>query len=168
MKNYFTVLEQNEKWETEMSCLNKLYNLIQDKEIISKSGCYYPRLKDTKKRGRVAFIELYREICIDGKEFKMCIEDFEFFACRHKDWKIHIQPTDKEGHMNTEFVLETIKLNYINNFEYLQTPELPPVTIEEKETDNISAIKNLTENLEMKGKEIIKVIQYFLEELKLS
>ncbi len=166
MKNYYSSLEKNEKWDTEMDLFKQYSNLVEEGEVISKQSCYYPRLKETTKRGRVAFIQLYKQICCEGKDKMMSIEDFELFVCKHKDWEIYIQPTDKHGKMSAEWILETtnnkLVSNYLEKYEYLCTPELPSINTTEEKIDNVSAIKNLANNLEITGEEAIQIIKYFL------
>ena len=88
-----------------MEILSYYQNLIKEKQVISKSSCYYPRLANTNKRGRIAFNELYRSVCCDEKK-KLSIEDFEIFICKNKNWSVLSQPTDKGGEMSTEYILE--------------------------------------------------------------
>ena len=52
--------------------------------------------------------------------------------------------------------------NYLEKFEYLCTPELPSINTTEEKIDNVSAIKNLANNLEITGEEAIQIIKYFL------
>ena len=107
MNNFYSVLEKSEKWDSEMKIFKEYSDLIENKKVISKASCYYPRLKETKKRGRVAFIELYKKLCCDGKTKKMDLEDFELFVCKHKEWRVYIQPSYKFEDMETELILET-------------------------------------------------------------
>jgi len=169
MKNFYTCLEQNAKWETELDILKQYSNLVEKDQVIAKSACYYPRLSETKKRGRIAFIELYKKLCVDGKTQLMNINDFELFICKHREWDIHIQPTDKWG-MSQEWIMQTetndLVKNYLCQYEYLCTPTMPSITIEEEKIDNVSAIKNLANNLTIKKNELMQLIKYFLEELE--
>ena len=171
MKNYYSSLEKNERWETEMDLIKQYSNLVEEGEILSKQACYYPRLKETKKRGRVAFIELYKKICCEGKENMMSIRDFELFVCKHKDWRVHIQPTEREGKMGAEWIIETptneIVMNYLKDYEYLMSPVMPTINNDEKKIDNVSAIKNLAKNLNITAKEGLQIIKYFLVGLEL-
>jgi hypothetical protein len=129
-------------------------------------------LKETKKRGRVAFQELFKKLCCDGKTKLMSIEDFEFFICKHKSWIIHIQPTDKHGKMCAEWILET-ELNegvseYTSQYEYLCTPNMPSISYEEEKIDNVSAIRNLANNLTIKKNEYLEIVKYFLGKFELA
>ncbi len=167
---YYVSLEKNERWDQEMDLIKQYSNLIEEGEVLSKSSCYYPRLSQTAKRGRVAFIELYKNICCQDKERMMSIEDFELFVCKQKAWEVHIQPTDKHGSMCAEWVLETqsdtIVNDYVNQYEYLCTPEMPSINTDEEKTDNVSAIKNLASNLNITSSDGIQIIKYFLAELE--
>lgn len=166
MKNYYSAIEVCERWNTEMDLIKQFSNMVEDGEIIQKSSCYYPRLVDTTKRGRVAFIELFKEICCEGKERMMKIEDFELFVCKHKEWAVYIQPTDKHGKMEAEWIFETeatdTVFEYLKEFEYICTPELPSINTQKEKVDNVSAIKNLASNLQITGQEAIQIIKYFL------
>lgn len=168
MRSYYSSLEKNELWDLEMEILSYYQNLIKEKQVISKSSCYYPRLANTNKRGRIAFIELYRSVCCDDKK-KLSIEDFELFICKNKNWSVLSQPTDKGGEMSTEYILECeigSFEDYLNKFEYLMTPTIPSITINEEKSDNLSAIKNLANNLEITKKDYMELIKYFLGELE--
>lgn len=174
MKNYFSMIEKSERWDNEMDILKQVANMIEEKEIISKSSCYYPRLTDTKKRGRVAFIELYKKLCLAENDCLMSINNFELFVCKHKDWVIHIQPTDRWGPMCAEWILELDLpnpnsddlLKYLYEFEFLKTPDMPSITTKEEKIDNLQAIKNLASNLEITGEEAIQILKYFLAGLE--
>lgn len=170
MKNFYSILEKSEKWDTEMQIIKEYSDLVDNEKVIAKAACYYPRLKETKKRGRIAFIELYKNLCCDGKIKNMAIEDFELFVCKHREWGVYIQPTDKYGGLNTEYILQT-EINdnvtkYLYHFEFLMTPNMPSITIEEDKIDNVTAIKNLANNLEITGQDSIKIIKYFVEGLQ--
>ncbi len=168
MKTFFQSLDKNEQWDLEMRTLYITQNLIDTGEIISKSSCYYPRLKETNKRGRVAFIELYKRIKETYNQ-KLNMKDFELFICKNKDWKIHEQPTDRHGYLNIEYILETeigSFEDYLIKFEYLSTSNMPSITINENELDNVNAIKNVCNNLEMKKIEYIELIKYFVDQLE--
>jgi len=164
------MIEKCERWDNEMDILKQVSNMIEENGIISKPSCYYPRLTETKKRGRIAFIELYKNLC----EGQMSIEHFELFVCKHKDWQIHIQPTDKWGSMRAEWVLQLDLpnvnseplLNYLYEFEFLKTPTMPTINHKEEKIDNLSAIKNLACNLEITGQETIQILKYFLAGLE--
>jgi len=166
MKKFYSCLEKNAKWETEMDLIKQYSNMVEEGDIISKGSCYYPRFTNTKKRGRVAFIEIYKQICCEGKTKQMSIEDFELFVCKHKQWDVHITPTDKHGKLCAEWILQTESnenvLKYVCEYEYLMTPELPSISTKEDKIDNISAIKNLASNLDITGEEAIQLIKYFL------
>lgn len=171
MKSFYSSLEYCERWNTELDLIKKYSDLVEEGKVIVKAACYYPRLTETTKRGRVAFIELYKKICCRDKKKLMNISDFEIFVCRHKCWDVVIQPTDKNGNMSSEYLLHT-ELNdyvseYLKNFEYLCTPNIPAITTEEHEQiDNLSAIINLANNLIIKESEIIHIIKYFLGRLE--
>ena len=174
MKNFFSILENSDRWKNEMDILKQVSNMIEEKEIISKPSCYYPRLTDTKKRGRVAFIELYKKLCLEENDCLMSINNFELFVCKHKDWQIHIQPTDKWGTMCAEWILELDLpnpnsddlLKYLYEFDFLKTPVMPSINHKEEKIDNLQAIKNLASNLEITGEEAIQIIKYFLAGLE--
>ena len=171
MKNFYQSDKINERWNTEMDFLKQYSNMVEEGEVIAKKSCYYPRLKETNKRGRVAFIELYKQICCEGKERMMKIENFELFICKHKEWKVHIQPTDKHGKMCADWILETdgndMVFEYLKDFEYLMTSVMPSINTElYQHVDNVSAIKNLASNLEITGEEAIQIIKYFLAGLE--
>lgn len=166
MNTFYSTIEKSEIWNTEMDILKQVSNLIEEGEIISKSSCYYPRFKESKKRGRVAFIELFKKLAYNN----MNISHFELFVCKKKDWKIHIQPTDKYGSMCADWILETEynsdTAEYLNRFELLKTPTMPSITTKEEKIDNVSAIKNLASNLEITGEDAIQIIKYFLAGLE--
>ena len=171
MKNFYSSLDYSDRWNTEMDLIKQYSNLVEEGGVIAKPSCYYPRLTNTNKRGRVAFVELYKKICCDGKTKLMSIDNFELFICKHKEWDVKIQPTDKHGKMQAEWILHTecneYISQYLNNFEYLCTPNLPSISTEEHEQlDNVSAIMNLANNLNIRQNELIHIIKYFLERLE--
>lgn len=168
MKTFFQSLDKNEQWDLEMRTLYITQNLIDTGEIISKSSCYYPRLKDTNKRGRVAFIELYKRIKETYNQ-KLNMKDFELFICKNKDWKIHEQPTDRHGSLNIEYILETeigYFEDYLTKFEYLSVSIMPSITINKTELDNVTAVKNLCNNFDFNQSEYIELIKYFVDQLE--
>lgn len=165
---YYWIDKKNNKWATELQILNNFSSKIQDEEIIHKKNIYYPRLKDTKKRGRHAFIELYKMLCIgEDKTIFMSIDNFELMICKHRDYKVHIQPTKRYGdNIEIMWILETeITENsskYVSQFEYIMTPEMP---YQDKEQDKVFAISTLIENLKPSKKEIIKLLEVLVKEL---
>jgi len=165
---YYWIDEKNEKWATELEILSNFLNMKQDADIIHKSSIYYPRLKETKKRGRHAFIELYKKLCIDDKKTRyMDLDNFELMICRHKNFKVHIQPTKRYGdEIETMWILETEttehSAKYMSNYEYIMTPEMP---YQDKEQDKVFAISTLIENLKPNKRELIKLLGLLVEEL---
>tara|TARA_R110001606_G_scaffold95854_2_gene212318 strand:- start:3742 stop:4263 length:522 start_codon:yes stop_codon:yes gene_type:complete len=170
---YFWIDSKNEKWDNEMEILNTYSIMKENKEVVTRQSIYYPRLKDTKKRGRYAFIELYKKLCVNEKDKTryMDIDMFELMICRHhKDYKIHIQPTNRYGEdVETMWILETEQTehnaNYTSRFDFVMTPELP---YQHKEQDKVLAIKTLIENLNPNNNELIKLVKFLVEELEQS
>ena len=167
MMKFFSIKEKNEIWDTQLNILLNICLLIEDGEIISKNSCYYPRMRFTKKRGRVAFIEIYKNICIHNKISLMPIEDFEFFICKNKEWTVNKIPIDKDGILENQLILEIDDDNeFINTFDTIEYDELPSINQDENKLNNVMAIKNLCNNLDMSKEEHIKIIKYFLEGLE--
>ena len=169
---YYWQEEKNEKWEIEMEVFRNYELMRESGEIIQRNNIYYPRLKETKKRGRHAFIELYKMLCLcmTDKTQNMDIDSFELLVCKHKKFKIHIEPTKRYGgNIETMWILETeISDNmtkYLKDYEYIQTPEMP---YEEDGQDKVYAITSLVDNLKPNTNEIIKLIKFLVEELEQS
>jgi len=167
---YYWLEEKNEKWETDMEIFRNYELMRQEGKIIHRKNIYYPRLNETKKRGRHAFIELYKKLCLCEKDKTryMDIDKFELIICKQKDYKVHIQTTKKYGdNIETMWILETDisdnVTNYMNQYEYIQTPDMP---YEEKEQDKVYAISSLIDNLKPNKKEIIKLLGFLVEELE--
>jgi len=167
---YYWLEEKNEKWEIDMEIFRNYELMRQEGDIIHRKNIYYPRLNETKKRGRHAFIELYKKLCLCEKDKTryMDIDKFELIICKQKDYKVHIQTTKKYGdNIETMWILETDisdnVTNYMNQYEYIQTPDMP---YEEKEQDKVYAISSLIDNLKPNKKEIIKLLGQLVEELE--
>jgi hypothetical protein len=167
---YYWLEEKNEKWEIDMEIFRNYELMRQEGDIIHRKNIYYPRLNETKKRGRHAFIELYKKLCLCEKDKTryMDIDKFELIICKQKDYKVHIQTTKKYGdNIETMWILETDisdnVTNYMNQYEYIQTPDMP---YEEKEQDKVYAISSLIDNLKPNKKEIIKLLGFLVEELE--
>ena len=167
---YYWLEEKNEKWETDMEVFRNYELMRQEGKIIHRKNIYYPRLNETKKRGRHAFIELYKKLCVceKNKTRYMDIDNFELLICKQQDYKVHIQTTKKYGdNIETMWILETDVsdnvANYMKQYEYIQTPEMP---YEEKEQDKVFAISSLIDNLKPNKKEIIKLLGQLVEELE--
>lgn len=169
---YYWQEEKNEKWEAEMEIFRNYELMRESEEIVQRNNIYYPRLKETKKRGRHAFIELYKKLCISAtdKTRYMDMDKFELIVCKHKKYKVHIQPTKRYGdEIESMWILETdISDNiakYLKDYEYIQTPEMP---YEENEQDKVYAITSLVDNLKPSNKELIRLIKVLVEELEHS
>ncbi len=167
MMKFFSIKEKNDLWDSQLNILLNVSSLIEDDEIISKPSCYYPRMRFTKKRGRVAFIELYKNICINNKVSLMSLDDFELFICKNKNWKVHKIPCEKNNVLETELIFETNEHNdFLNKFDLIEYNELPSINQDKEQLNNVSAIKNLCNNLDISKNEYIKIIKYFLEGLE--
>lgn len=137
--------EDNEYWRDKvLKPIVEWERLLKEKEI-KRSGCYYPRLAETTKRGINAFNEVYKAFFKDiNKEFLLALCRFNITPQINNFNSLTLTYVGKGNHFEKYFKDEGIKLitSYkpfdaiVNNLNIMSSRE------------KVKTVKDMIENLE--------------------
>lgn len=139
-------------WKKVLMDCSKWEELIKTKEII-KSGCYYPRLKNSKKRGIHAFKE------VANKHFQETEKEFLLGLCR---MKVCPQVNIDTLIINVESITQYGLFDYFGKY-HLQSDDKPFDAVVNdlnimSSSDKLEQVESMIENLEFTPLEIAELI----------
>lgn len=144
--------DDSEWWKKVLMDCSKWEQLIKTKEII-KSGCYYPRLKESTKRGIHAFKE------VANKHFPETEKEFLLGLCR---MKVCPQVNIDTLIINVDTITQYGLYDYFGKY-HIETDDKPFDAIVNdlnimSSSDKLEQVESMIENLEFTPLEIAELI----------
>ncbi len=148
-----TDAETDEWWKKVLMDCSKWEQLIKSKEII-KSGCYYPRLKESNKRGIHAFKE------VANKHFQETEKEFLLGLCR---MKVCPQVNIDTLIINVDSITQHGLADYFNKYNLEKDDKPFNAVVNDLNVmpshEKLEQIENMIENLEFTPYELSVLIK---------
>ena len=145
--------ENDEWWKKVLIDCSKWEQLIKSKDII-KSGCYYPRLKDSNKRGIHAFKE------VANKHFQETDKEFLLGLCR---MKVCPQVNIDTLIINVDDITKYGLYDFFNKYYLLKSDTPFNAVVNDLNVmpshEKLNQVEDMIENLEFTPYELSKLIK---------